>query len=494
MKDQEILKKELAELLEEQERRARYCKFNTIFPDEGPYRRELYPKHMQFMAAGLDHPQRAIVAANRTGKTLMGAFETTAHLTGLYPKWWTGRKFDFPISAWAASIRNSDTKGIIQYELFGDPVDYGSGMIPKDCIGRMTKKTAIQDAIDVAYIKHHTDGVFDGWSQIQLLSYEQGRDGFQGREKQLIWLDEEPKDYSIFTECLTRTMETKGRGGGGLIFCTFTPLFGLSEVVLSFLPDGKFPENNEVPGAEHMFISNVDWDEVPHLTEDDKKRLLAAYKPHERLARSKGIPSLGSGAIYPYIEDDITIEPFEIPFWWPRSYGLDVGWNRKAAVWGARDPDTGVYYLYSEAYSGETHPAVFASGIKARGDWINGVVDPASRQTRDDGLRILDLYTMEGLNLDIADHSIEAGIYKTGQMLESGQLKIFSTLKNWLSEYRIYRRDEKGKIVKSDDHLMDCTRYWAMSGLDVMTTKPDPDAEAKDYYSFDSDRSSITGY
>ncbi len=478
----------------EKEQRAKYCKFDTIFPETGPYRRELYPKHIQFMNAGLDHPQRALVAANRTGKTLAGAFEMAAHLTGLYPPFWKGRKFDFPISAWAASIRNSDTKDIIQFELFGDPVDLGSGMIPKDCIGRMTKKTAIQDAIDVAYIKHHTDGVFDGWSKIGLKSYEQGRDGFQGTSKQVIWLDEEPKEYSIFTECLTRTMETKGEGTSGMIYCTFTPLFGLSEVVLSFLPDGKFPENNEIPGAEHMWISTIDWDEVPHLNDSQKKQMLAAYKPHERLARSKGIPSLGSGAIYPYLEDDISVEPFSIPDWWPRSYAMDVGWNRKAAIWVAMDPDSRLYYAYSEAYSGETHPAIFASAIKARGAWMLGAIDPASRQTRDDGCQIIDLYMKEGLNLDMADHSVEAGIYKLGQLLESGQLKIFTSLKNFFKEYRTYRRDEKGKIIKKDDHLMDALRYWTMTGIDIMTTEPDPDAEIyKDSYST-NDRNQVTGY
>jgi phage terminase large subunit-like protein len=485
------LKKELAELLIEKEQRVKYNKFDTLFPTDGPYRRALYPKHIDFMTAGFDHRQRAIIAANRTGKTLMGAYEMTCHLTGKYPEWWKGKKFDFPISAWAASIRNSDTKDIIQFELFGDPVDFGSGMIPKDDLGKRTMKAGIADAIDTAYIKHYTDGVYDGFSKIGLKSYEQGRDGFQGTKKQVIWLDEEPRDYSIFTECLTRTMDDKAPG---MIYCTFTPLYGLSDTVMSFLPDGKFPEGNEPPDEPHKYVSQVSWEEVPHLSEDQKKEILSSYSAHEREARSRGIPSLGAGAIYPYLEDDLVCEPFEIPMWWPRAYGMDVGWNRTAVVWGAMDPDTRQIYLYSEHYQGQAHPAVHASAIKARGEWIRGVIDPRSdARSQTDGTRLIDLYMEEGLDLDVADNSVEAGLYKVGQMLESGQLKIFNTLRNWLSEYRIYRRDENGKIIKKNDHLMDSTRYLCMSGIRLMQTMPDPDMQEQNFNT-DLDRSSVTGY
>lgn len=484
-------KLDLAKYLLEKEKRIQYGRFFTLFPDEGEYRRELYPKHIQFLSKSKQHRQRAFVAANRTGKTLTGAFEMTAHLTGLYPKWWKGVKFEFPISAWAASIRNSDTKDIIQKELLGDPIDFGSGMIPKECLGKITRKAGtVADAIDTIYVKHHTEGVFDGWSSIGLKSYEQGRDGFQGTKKQVIWLDEEPKDYNIFTECLTRTMDDKNPG---IIYCTFTPLYGLSTTLLEFLPGGKFPEDGVNPEAPFRFVTQVDWDEVPHLNDEQKKEMLASYRPHERLARSKGIPSLGSGAIYPYIEDEITVPPFEIPGWWPRAYGLDVGWNRTAAIWAAKDPDSRRIYLYSEHYEGQAAPAVHASAIKGRGKWIWGAIDPRSdMRSQSDGTRIIDLYEQEDLNLMPADNSVEAGIFKIQQLFESGQLKVFNTLRNWLSEYRIYRRDEDGKIIKKNDHLMDAMRYLMMTGIDYATVEEDLYRDSNNYS--DSERNSITGY
>jgi hypothetical protein len=54
--------------------------------------------------------------------------------------------------------------------------------------------------------------------------------------------------------------------------------------------------------------------------------------------------------------------------------------------------------------------------------------------------------------------------------LSGGKLKVFRSLNNWLSEFRLYRRDEKGAVVKAQDHLMDSTRYLIMSGLDIATT------------------------
>jgi hypothetical protein len=52
------------------------------------------------------------------------------------------------------------------------------------------------------------------------------------------------------------------------------------------------------------------------------------------------------------------------------------------------------------------------------------------------------------------------------------RLFVFNSLQNWLSEFRIYRRDEKGKIVKQNDHLMDATRYLIVSGLQVACREP----------------------
>lgn len=239
------------------------------------------------------------------------------------------------------------------------------------------------------------------------------------------------------------------------------------------------------------------WEDAPHLTAEQKERLYASIPAYQRDARTKGIPQLGSGAIYPIPESEIIIDPFDlkmIPKFWPRCYALDVGWNRTAAIWGAWDQEADIVYLYSEYYRGQAEPAVHAQAIRARGSWIPGVIDPAARgRSQDDGKALAEQYIDLGLSLAFADNTVEAGIYEVWSRLSSGRLKVFSTLQNWRAEYRLYRRDEKGKIVKSNDHLMDASRYLIMTGLQVAEREPVERGRFDDNHG-DLDRSPITGY
>jgi hypothetical protein len=220
-------------------------------------------------------------------------------------------------------------------------------------------------------------------------------------------------------------------------------------------------------------VTFATWEDVPHLSEEAKASLRSAYMPHEREARTKGVPSLGSGAIYPVAESDITVEPFITPAWYRHVYALDVGWNRTAALWGALDPETDILYLTGEYYRGQAEPAVHAEAIRSRGLWIPGVIDPASRgSSQKDGEALLTAYKGQGLNLSLADNAVEAGIYQMYMRMTTGRFKAFRTLQSFWGEFRIYRRDEKGKIVKENDHLMDCGRYLCMSGIQRAVPRP----------------------
>lgn len=218
------------ELIEREKRK----KLFTYYPDEGPLRRELYPKHLEFFDAGSKYRERCFMAANRIGKTEgAGGYETTLHLTGLYPDWWEGRRFDSPVKWWAAGKTNETTRDIVQAKLCGE-ISYktgkkgvsGYGLIPGDLIGGITWKAGVADLIDTIKVKH----VSGMWSTLGLKSYQQGRGSFEGTEQHGIWLDEEPP-VDIYGECLIRTATTKG-----VIILTFTPLEGMSDTVMSFLP------------------------------------------------------------------------------------------------------------------------------------------------------------------------------------------------------------------------------------------------------------------
>ncbi len=223
-----------------------------------------------------------------------------------------------------------------------------------------------------------------------------------------------------------------------------------------------------------VHVTFMGWDDAPHLDAEGKAALAAGYAPHEMGARTRGEPSLGSGAIYPVPYTDVICEPFAVPAYWPRGYGFDVGWNRTAAVFGARDLDADVLYLYAEHYRAAAEPSIHADAIRAHGSWMVGAIDPASRgRGQRDGESLLNDYTQLGLRLVLARNGVESGLLEVWQRLSSGRLKVFNNCQNWIKEYRFYRRDEKGLVVKKADHLMDATRYLCVTGIENMALPPD---------------------
>jgi len=211
-----------------------------IEPGQTIFAREEYQKNLEFFAAGATHRERCAMFANRTGKTLAcGGYETACHLTGDYPEWWVGKRFNGPISAWAAGDTYETTRDIIQLNLLGE-VTYaggrktvdGRGIIPGKMLGQPVFRGGGQGVVDHIPVRH----MKGGWSLLAQKSYDQGRKAFQGTGKHLIWFDEEPP-MDVYNEALIRTATLHG-----ITMLTFTPLSGLSEVVMSFLPAELRPD------------------------------------------------------------------------------------------------------------------------------------------------------------------------------------------------------------------------------------------------------------
>lgn len=227
----------LIQLMTEKAYRLEHNRWESLFPDTGRYRRELYQKHLEFFrntnADKDDITEVAFIAANRVGKTKAGVYCVKCWATGVYPPWWEGRVFDHPTNGWCAGDTSETVRDIIQLELLGTPGQLGTGMLPESSIIRTTPKTGIPDAVKDIYVEHKPTG---GTSHIGMKSYDQKRKSFQGTGKHWILNDEEPP-MDVYIEEVMRLMTTKG-----VIINTFTPLSGLSDVVLSFLPGGQAPK------------------------------------------------------------------------------------------------------------------------------------------------------------------------------------------------------------------------------------------------------------
>jgi phage terminase large subunit-like protein len=433
------------------------------------------------------------MAANRIGKSYCGSAELSYHLTGLYPKWWAGRRFRQPIVAWAGGISNETTRDIVQFELLGSPDDpdaFGSGTIPKNLIQKTERKPGIPNAKSVALIKH----VSGGNSSLFFKAYEMGVEKWQGRSVDCIWLDEEPS-RSIYSQAVTRTLDRKG-----MVYMTFTPESGMTETVASFV-------NSLKPGQS---LNNATWDDATedvrtvlrgdrgHLNEAVMEQIMSSYAPHEREMRRYGRPAIGSGLVFPVHEEKLIIDPISIEKHWPRICGIDFGFDHPTAcVWLAWDRDEDVIYVYDCYRQAKAPPAVHAQTICSRPQFIpvawphdghrrDSMGNPGlAEQYRNLGCNMLPFHfeNPPALGEKKGGNSIEVGIMDLLQRMEDGKFKVFATLSEWWMEFRMYHRKE-GKIVPLHDDLMSATRYAAMSmrfavaGDDPIWTK---DLEYKDY-------------
>lgn len=393
------------------------------------------------------------MAGNQLGKTIAGSFEAAIHATGLYPAWWKGRRWNRPVIGWAAGVTNESTRDNVQRLLLGRPGREGTGAIPKSHLLDWTMARGVADLVDTIIVKNE----FGEPSQIALKSYEKGREKWQGETLDWVWFDEEPPQ-DIYTEGLTRTNAT-----GGIAWMTFTPLQGMSEVVMQFLGGDK---------TDDRHVTTMTIDDAEHYTPEERARIIASYPKHEREARAKGIPSLGSGRIFPIEEDAITIPAFEIPAHWTQIGALDFGWDHPtAAIKAAWDRDSDCVYVVNTHRLREATPLIHAATLKAWGDWLpwawphdgyqhdKGSGEALAQQYRAQGLKMLSEHAQyEGDR----GNGVEAGLMDMLDRMETGRLKVFGHLGDWFEEFRLYHRKD-GRVVKERDDLMSATRYAIMS-------------------------------
>jgi phage terminase large subunit-like protein len=417
-----------------------------------------YAKQRDFHGNGAGFRERLFMAGNQLGKTIAGGFEAAIHATGRYPEGWTGRRYEKPNVGWAAGITGETTRDTVQRVLLGRTGAHGTGAIPKDALVDVQSARGVPDLVDSITVKHASGGN----SIIGLKSYEKGREKWQGETLDWVWFDEEPP-ADIYTEGLTRTNAT-----GGMVWMTFTPLLGMSEVVRRFLME---------PSPDRA-VTTMTIDDAEHYTPEQREQIVASYPAHEREARAKGIPTLGSGRIFPVPEELIAEDLPVVPPHWPRIGGIDFGWDHPtAAVELAWDRDADVVHVLKAYRQREATPVFHAAALKPWGDipWAwphdglqhdKGSGEQLAEQFRKQGLAMLP----ERATFQDGSNGVEAGLFEMLDRMQTGRWKVARHLTDWFDEFRLYHRED-GKVVKEMDDLMSASRYAMMMLRFARTTR-----------------------
>jgi len=435
-------------------------------------------EHQQRFFETYEHPRRGILAANRIGKTVSTCYETAMHLTGLYPDWWRGHRFDHPITAMVAGEGWSQVAMVLQNELLGTQDvkianQIGTGAIPKAAIITETMRSDGANCMGVE-IRHPK-----GKSYLLFANYTQEVRQMQGFKLNLAVFDEQPPD-DFFSEIVTRTATTQGK-----ILCSFTPLKGLNGLVSKFW--------NKEPGYDFIRVA---WDDVPEydpwgepfLLAETRRQLERDYLPHEREARIAGKPVMGQGAVFQirswptYATGDYNFREMNNIY---RIIALDLGLVNDRTVitlmyWNPTEREAWLHRQICVTGLEEANPTNYINHLMRPEVFGTPIVLPpdagtAGRYTMS-ALSIRQLFEQYELNVwprpimnppddqgRTTNHKA-FGINVMRQMLEAGTLHINENCQDFLREAQNYYVDPQGRFSDPDD-CIDSARYALLGCL-----------------------------
>ena len=415
------------------------------------------------------------VATHNCGKTIAGCMEMAFHLTGNYPEWFKGHKIEprtnvtsgeKEISCWVIGTDTKTVRDSLQAKLVGTVAkEFTDGCIHADLIDRdsVIMARGVTGLVDTIYIRHKSGCK----AKLQFRSYEQGRGNLQSATVDACYCDEEPPS-DIMGEIRARLGAT-----GGFLYMAFTPLSGMTPLVQEFWAHDN-PDK---------FLVCLSAYEALHYSPEKLRKLESKYaglSESERQARMNGIPTMGSGVVFPVDDKDIWFDyDGKVPETWERIGGLDFGRgdHPTAVVWCARDPMTDTVYVYDCIETIRKSVAENASLMRRRGAWIpisyphdlmrdSGVSVSNDKLKQTEGYRYKQMYEDEGVTLTPTNAKtvegstkVEVGICEMRQRMLEGRLKVAKHLSEWFKEKQTYRYGEDGKPIKEKDHLLDATRY-----------------------------------
>jgi phage terminase large subunit-like protein len=424
------------------------------------------PKQELFHEAGLKASERLFLGGNRTGKTNAVCMELAMHLTGNYPDWWCGYRYKRPINAISASISLKDTRDILQKKLFVGDIDGAMPPILHESYIVEKTHTTISGAWDTVKIRH----VSGGTSELKFKAFQQGESSFQGFKADFIHLDEVP-NFRVYQEALVRT--TSFDDEKTFLVCSMWPEKGRDDLI------GHFLDNAAEGEVRHgRFYIMASWADNPYLKAEERDRLRKSIPAWQLEAREHGVPLFGHGKVFTMSEEEIMIEPFDVPRSFALVYGLDPS-SSSGGTWGvvklAHDRDTDTVYVIGDYKLSNATPTEHASNISNFiEDWCTGLVDPAgageNMHTKEKTIEFLK--NRSGLRLVKArksNNAKEAIIDEIYERVRGDRFKIFRShngrgCRHLITEWRQYARDDSGLIIKKNDHCLDAL-FYALNGL-----------------------------
>ena len=436
--------------MEEKVRRLDSTKFYRLFP-------KFYPFQRDFIRSTHDYHETLLMAANQVGKTFTGTWIDSAHLLGDYPDDFDGYQFEHAPTIWCLGVTGEKARDLLQQPLFGHLVDgkFSGGLIPQerivDYIPSGTSRLA-----NTVYVKHKTGNR----SQVKFFSYSQGQHVLMGDVVDWAHIDEEPKDHTIRPQVLTR-LTNGDKGKGGRMILTFTPENGRTDLVVTFMDN---------PSSSQQMI-RAGWKDAPHMTPEKIKRGIESLPPHQVPMRTEGMPMLGHGRIYDLSEEFVTVDAFDIPPHWFVIGGMDFGWDHpQAQVRLVEDRDSGTFYLVNAWKERHVSPDNAWGATKS---WQKDVPiawpHDGLQTEKGSGKQQMSYYQEAGFNMlfekstwEDGSNGVEAGLFELRDLMAKGKFKVFRGCRPFFDEFLMYHRNDKGKIAKTMDDVLDAVRYAYM--------------------------------
>jgi hypothetical protein len=224
------------------------------------------------------------------------------------------------------------------------------------------------------------------------------------------------------------------------------------------------------PSPDRIVIG-MTLDDATFYSPETKARIIEQYPEHERDARLRGIPTMGSGRAFNVDEAKLMVDPFERPQHWVALGVMDFGWRHYAAfveLWQDRDRD--VVYLVRTLRLREQTPHQHIDAVRhwnltwawphdGRNQTLAGAGESLASQYRNAGLTMMS----EAATFPDGGNNVEAGVQMMCDRMRGGRWKVFRGQNDgWLEEFRMYHRDPNGLLVKEGDDAISASRYGMM--------------------------------